>query len=176
MKSPHITYMRAGFTLVEVLVTMFIIAILSVVTLGVLTQTGDRVKYQQTETLIAQLENSLESYYFDNQDYPRSAVGAGSVEYAELLFQELGGYNSDGSIPSVVPTSFADYLEPSGKNVAQTNGAGNYRVVDPWGNYIRYTPASNGVSTNNPDFDLWSIGAEEVIDTDSDTVDNVSNW
>jgi len=176
----------AGFTLVELLVAIFIIAILSTIALTILPQVGDRMKYQKSKAIIALLENSLESYYFDNNVYP-AAIDLNNWLNSDVLFQVLGGYDSSGNITlgsnGKAVTSYADYMDPNGSGKLVQPGV-PHRLVDPFGNEIRYVDAASTTAggtiphtTHNPDFDLWIVGKDGVDEyRNADAVDDIRNW
>lgn len=168
------TKKRAGFTLIELLVVITIIIILATVIVGIAQQAGDSVKYKQTRVAIAKLGVSLESYHLDHGVYPVGIVGS---DNAGILFQELGGYTSTGTIDESVE-SYADYLNPPTasqtttrhKMVSSINGT--FKVVDAFKNPFNYQDAASSPgTTNNPDYDLWSEGKDTTIATD-----NENNW
>lgn len=144
----------AGFTLVELLTTLVIIAILAglVVAVGKYALTKAGTSRAQAE--IAAMENALERYKSDNGRYPASTVTRNSP--------------SPPGVPTIIEiyNSTNLYSALSGKyftfkpNQLAGTGAGTY-VVDPFGHpYNYYCPPVGTVAvwSNQATFDLWSYG------------------
>lgn len=156
-----------GFTLMEMLIVITIIAALSSVGMIVFNQAGDRVKYKKAETQVALIGAALDSYKLDYGYYPVSnSAAANSVP----LFQELGGYDTTGAIDNT-KENYLDMIDPN--NSAKMVDANN-NVIDPWGNPFHYLDAASNTTTNNPDFDLWSTGKDG--NDDNGTGDDIKNW
>ncbi len=162
-------YRGNGFTLVELLVCVAIIAMLSAA--GVLGFSGvqTQVKKKKTSTLIKLIENSLDSYYLDNGEYP---AGTGAAETnSSVLFTELGGYTTTGAVDDA-KECYADYLDPNGSGAnTVSNTTGAYLIMDPFEQAVRYIDAATDSTINNPDFDLWSLGKKA-----DDALDDITNW
>jgi len=107
---------EAGFTLVEVLVTLVIIGLLTAVapTLG-------KSSVQKAKTDIAILQQSLDRYYLDFYDYPEQAAGLKALVSAPAGVEE-SRYPQGGYIRSL-PN------DPWG-NAYQYRYPGEYSVVD----------------------------------------------
>lgn len=121
---------QMGFTLVELVVVMIIIAILA----GALTlHIGNRIDHaKRTRALqdIATLKNALELYRADNGNYPTTQQGLEAL------------YSKPSSPP--VPTNWERYLD---KPITK----------DPWGNeYVYRCPGQN----NPDGYDLISYGKD----------------
>lgn len=65
--------MRKGFTLVELLVVVSIIALLSTVTISSLNSARARARDAQRELDIKTIQTALESYYISNGVYPQTS-------------------------------------------------------------------------------------------------------
>ena len=109
---------EAGFTLVEVLVTLVIIGLLTtVVVANVLPLIGDS-SVKKAKADIAVLQQSLDRYYLDFYDYPEQTAGLDALVKA--------------------PTGVDEALYPKG---------GYIRTLpnDPWGNAYQYRyPGEHG--------------------------------
>jgi type IV pilus assembly protein PilE len=67
----------AGFTLIEVLVTVAIVAILGAVAVPAYTEYVTRGKIPEATSTLASMRVQLEQYYQDNRNYGSSAAGCG---------------------------------------------------------------------------------------------------
>ena len=141
------TRRSAGFTLLEILIVITILAILaSVVAVKIMDRPGE-ARTLKAQLDIRTLENALKLFKLDNAFYPsteqglRALVEKPSIGRIPARWRE-GGYLEKGTVPK-----------------------------DPWGNDYLYL--SPGV--HNRDFDLWSYGADgEEGGGKEDTV--VTNW
>ena len=109
----------AGFTLVEVLVTLVIIGLLTAVVVANVAPTLGKSSVQKAKTDIAVLTQSLDRYYLDYFDYPEQDAGL------EALVQA-----------------------PPGVDAARYPQGGYIRSLpaDPWGNAYEYRyPGEFGV-------------------------------
>ena len=139
-----------GFTLIEMIVVMAIIAILAGTVIGGMSYYRQKMANGATEVLIASIERALEDYKSDNGSYP---VGANTA----VLVTEL-----------YVNKVYLDTLNPNltGKALNVEGG----QIIDAWGNNLGYTsPGSNNPAN---DYDLWSVGA----DGNYPTSDDIKNW
>lgn len=121
-KKPEIekqeTDKEAGFTLVEVLVTLVIIGLLTtVVVANVLPLIGDS-SAKKAKADIAILQQSLDRYYLDFYDYPDQSAGLDALVEA--------------------PAGVDEALYPKGGYIRSLPN-------DPWGNEYQYRyPGENG--------------------------------
>ena len=78
-------------------------------------------------------------------------------------------------------------LDPANNKVGWTSGkaSATTKILDPWNNEYRYRSAvdANGkanTSTQNPDFDLWSVGKDGKTNpsspTDKSNRDDIKNF
>lgn len=110
---------QAGFTLVEVLVTLVIIGLLTAVVVANVAPTLGKSSIQKAKTDIAILQQSLDRYYLDFYDYPEQSAGLKALVSA-----------------------------PAGADDARYPQGGYIRSLpnDPWGNAYQYRyPGENGV-------------------------------
>jgi len=128
-----------GFTLVELLVVITIIAILAALVLSTAGGIQDKAARNRAQSEIAALSAALESYKADNGDYPAWTNNVG-VAGNKVIVTNL-----------MPPSSGKVYFEFP-KNM--TNSSGD--MIDPWGVTYGYQyPGSNGRSGSNF-FDLWT--------------------
>ncbi len=87
-------YMRKGFTLVELLVVVSIIAILTIITVGQFQLAKKRANDSQRKTDISNLSNALKMYYADYGLFPEESDGKIADENGNPI--EWGGEFKDG--------------------------------------------------------------------------------
>ncbi len=123
---------RKGFTLIEVLIVVLIIAILSGVALNLLNSGGYRQKARDSQRIadLRKLQTALELYFQDNRIYPSSAswsnasaIAGLSPNYASSLPTDPSG----GSVPGT-PNPCSDYTG--------TTYYYGYRTTNPATRYV----------------------------------------
>lgn len=120
-----------GFTLIEVLVVVFILAILAAIVGPKVLGRTDDAKIAEAKLQIKNLETALKLYKLDNDFYPTTEQGLEALISKPKTEPIPKKYKEEG------------YLEK--KKVPK----------DPWGNPFIYTsPSSHG------DFDIVSYGAD----------------
>ncbi|MEK7309526.1 MAG: type II secretion system protein [Planctomycetota bacterium] len=192
-----------GFTLVELLIVISIIAVLTtMVTMSLLTAKG-KAKIQITRALIAKIQSGLEGYYAAYGDYPPTTLsdmysggfagnnGIESVVYC-LSNQDKGG-------PFLLGVMESDY---SNLDSDQFGNVPLREISDGWkapivyfhsrdydnpskGNSYsfrktgvaimpQFNPALPGTYYNQITFQLWSAGPDEK--NNNGLGDDVNNW
>jgi len=137
----------AGFTLLEILIVITILAILaSLVAVKIMDRPGE-ARMLKAKMDIQTMENALKLFKLDNAFYPSTEQG----------LQALVEKSAVGRIPR--KWRDGGYLE---KGVVPK---------DPWGNPYLYL--SPGV--HNRDFDLWSYGADGEEGGEKEDAD-ITNW
>jgi prepilin-type N-terminal cleavage/methylation domain-containing protein len=171
---------KAGFTMIEILVVMAIIAILASMVIGALGFVKEKQKREQAKLQIALLGKGIDDYKLDmgklpgiQNDSPASGEGMTQELYQALFYE---GYLANEN-PSAAPTTASSAASATATRVyvAELDPTitkqkwvdvpkGNKTIVpnisqikDPWGNEYRYR---KGASAFNPDFDLWSTGKD----------------
>lgn len=122
-----------GFTLIELMVVMVILATLAVFVIPKFMDEPKRARRVKAQVTISRLETALKTYYLDNGFYPTTDQGLDAL-VAEPNTDPLpgkwrkGGYLEKGKVPG-----------------------------DPWGNdYIYLSPGLHG------DFDIIAYGQDRV--------------
>ena len=122
---------RKGFTLIEIMVVIVILALLAALVGPKLMGRTDEAKVTDTRVQIKNIETALKLYKLDTGNYPATEQGLDA-----LIVKPTVG---------VIPKGYKDggYLES--KKVPK----------DPWGNdYLYVSPGEHG------DYDLFSYGAD----------------
>jgi general secretion pathway protein G len=137
---------RTGFTLIEIMVVIVILAMLAALVGPKLMGRTDDAKIQTTRTQIGNLETALKLYKLDNGTYPSTEQGLNA-----LISKPTVG---------IIPKSYKDggYLEKT------------QVPKDGWGNdYLYISPGEHS------DYDLFSYGADGAKGGDGKNSD-ISNW
>lgn len=205
-KPPSKKLFLRGFTLVELLVVISLIAVLAALVISGAGGILKKIKRDQIRNFMAEIEGGLEDYKVDNAIYPLNPDPRGtstSVPYngpdgeavsgAAVLYKHLSGdFDTDGQVDND-ETPYVDRLDywsnsrnPPPEVVRSVDvGGGVYLVVDPLGSPIRYLAYAPGEvqqalqqkKIKNPTYDLWSIaGAKEGSSDFTDEAKWITNW
>ena len=137
---------QAGFTLIELMVVVVIIAILAGLIVPRFMGETDKAKQAKAKMQIESLESALKIYKLDNGSYPTTEQGLKALVEAPTAGNipknwRQGGYLEKGKVPK-----------------------------DPWGNeFVYVSPGSHG------DFDLSSLGADGEPGGE-DVYKDINNW
>lgn len=137
---------RDGFTLIEIMVVIVILAMLAALVGPKLMGRSDDAKVTDAKVQIKNMETALKLYKLDNGVYPTTEQGL-----IALVSKPTVG---------VIPKSYKEggYLE--GKKVPK----------DPWqGDYIYVSPGEHG------DYDLFSYGADGAKGGEGKNAD-ITSW
>ncbi len=137
---------KRGFTLIEIMVVIVILALLAALVGPKILGRTDDAKIQTTKTQIRSLESALKLYKLDNGVYPTTEQGLNALVAKPTVGVAPKNYKEGG------------YLES--KQVPK----------DGWGNdYIYVSPGENG------DYDLCSYGADGVKGGEGKNAD-ICSW
>ena len=174
----HRSNLTRGYTLVELLVVIVIIAALAAISGSAVATVKNSTLKKRNTTFMAQLESSLQEFHLDFGEYPVATDGNGdnSGRLYECLVE---GAEPDGS-PAAGNgkiTVYAPYLDENKSNSPYQNG----EILDPYDTPYRYLDGFSHANANNPDFDLWSAGKDgefgDITDPDDgEAIDNAKNW
>jgi len=137
---------QQGFTLIEIIVVVFILGILAAFVAPKLMGRTDDAKVSAAKTQIRSFETAVKLFKLDNGFYPETDQGLQALIEKPSVGREAknwreGGYLENRSIPK-----------------------------DPWGNdYIYLSPGVNG------DYEIITLGADGQEGGDSYAAD-IHNW
>ncbi len=193
-----------GFTLIEILVVIAILAVLFTLGWIALSAISNRNKQQTAENEIALLNSAMQAYKEDNGGILPAAKG--DIESSNILYKILYCDSKNKGTPDKDKNGvqLKPYLDQG--QLAFMDGTGEksssfgipvvkkkkkYYLLDPWGEPYRYRPGfqtetvdGKGQPTDklgdgfNPDFDIFSLGADgkgNGRDNKGDNEDNISN-
>ena len=122
-----------GFTLIEIMVVVFILAMLAALIAPRIMGRSDDAKIADAKVQIKNIETALKLYKLDNGNYPTTEQGLQALVEKPTVGQIPKNYKTEG------------YLES--KKLPK----------DPWGNdYLYLSPGEHG------DFDICSYGTDGV--------------
>jgi len=132
---------RNGFTLVELMVVIFILGLLTTIVVINVLPSQDRAMVEKARADIATLGQALEMYRLDNLGYPTSSDGLQALVAPPASLATTGRYRQGGYIKKLPD--------------------------DPWGRPYQYdNPGRQG-----PGFDLYSLGADGAPGGEDDNAD-----
>ena len=135
-----------GFTLVELLIVITVIAILAALVLRTAGFVQEKGARSRAESEIAAISAALESYKADNGDYPIGTASTNSSSTDRLLYTNL------------MPATGKVYFEFT-KGMTNSSGA----VVDPFGNGYGYQYPGQASRSGTNFFDLWSTANKGAL-------------
>jgi general secretion pathway protein G len=137
---------KQGFTLIEIMVVIVILALLAALVGPKLMGRADDAKITDARVQIKNIETALKLYKLDNGNYPSTEQGLVSLVTKPTV--------------GVIPKNYKEggYLES--RKVPK----------DPWGtDYLYISPGEHG------DYDLFSYGADSVKGGDGKNAD-ITSW
>jgi general secretion pathway protein G len=137
---------RKGFTLIEIMVVIVILALLAALVGPKLMGRTDDAKITDARVQIKNIETALKLYKLDTGNYPSTEQGLTALVTKPTVGMIPNGYKDGG------------YLES--KKVPK----------DPWGSdYLYISPGEHG------DYDLFTYGADGAKGGDGKNVD-ITSW
>lgn len=140
---------RSGFTLIEVLLVVGILAVLAAFVVPNLMSQGDQARQELAKAAIGRngpIAKALDAYKWDMGKYPETDEGL------DALMQ---------------PKSEVDDERYKGPYV------GNDEIADPWGRAFMYRSPGE---FHEESYDLWSIGADGEDQEGREGSDDIKNW
>ncbi|MBI4583643.1 MAG: prepilin-type N-terminal cleavage/methylation domain-containing protein [Planctomycetes bacterium] len=190
---------RRGFTLVEILIVISIIAILMTMIAGGVIYAKRRAEENTAQTQVNNFSAALDSFYSDEGYYPGSEVKDLEINALPRLFDAL--YSPPKSKGGKGGRS-SPYVEIKEKDILVKDpdmGEEAYRmatleeindpdvdkyVKDPWGMPLWYRENKSKKKEGTVHImhrpnkaDLWSTGRDKINQTlDGDNGDDIGNW
>lgn len=162
--------------MVELLTVVAIIMILAGMTVSGLSYYNRKVAEDKTRIQLKLISSALESYHLENGEYPLANDSEGKGQTDELYKYLFYDTDDDGQnyLNDEDQEIFLPDFDPGSNNQGWISGSGTkVKIIDGFGNEYRYRVMSNPSGMRNPDFDLWSIGADGK--TNANTVDHANN-
>lgn len=171
--------------MIELLMVVTIIGILAAIVLGTTRMAVETSKRKKAEAQIHAISQALESYKIKYGDYPEVAgQSTDPIEGGKMLYQALSGDGTSAinGLPDPVPSNgrageqgeiLMESLVTAGNQGTGLVDPELYFMRDPWGNPYRYQKGGDGRLTNNPNFDLWSLGTHG---DEQDDTKWITNW
>ena len=189
MKTPRIdAYTRRGFTLVELLVVITIIAVLVGISVPVYNTVMRNAKKQQANVLCNAIKNAVKGYYSEYSKFPLPAEGTATETTAlrtdATIVPALLGTNTQLNPRTIKFLPDLKQVEPGGANGLIVDGE-EVSVVDPWGEELYIMMDVDGdTKIENPDSGSASTTLyQDVIvyssGPDKDPMtweDNINTW
>ena len=162
MKIPAATR-PAGFTLVELLTVVAIIMILAALTIAALSYFNRKSAEDKCRVQVKLIERALEEYKLDNGAFPLNEKSDGTGA-STVLVKSL--YTDCVTNKSTIYMPQFDINSQGGQKWIDKAG----KLTDGFGYEFRYrcfdtTKEGSAAMQKNPDFDLWSVGADGKTDT-----------
>lgn len=145
---------RSGFTIIELLVVMVVIAILVTITVVAYTGIQQRSRDARRESDVTKLKIAIEKYHADKSQYPDVCPGGDSVDCAvSNLTSALQPYLSEiPHDPTQVADSHNDY-----RYVRDAPAFNNYGIL------VTYEARAICRTGENINTNWWSVGWGTVV-------------
>lgn len=199
MTSPGI---RKGFTLIEILVVIAILALLAATAWVAKAYIENKTMEKTAATQVGQLETAMNAYLADKGTLP---YGKGDLDSASVLYKALScDDNNDGEPDKgsdgitrmpyceqlvAIDTKSGEQLQGIPCVKIKHKGKKVFVIMDPWSNPYRYRlgfEQSDGKGRKgkgiNPDFDIYSMGPDGQGNnltpdgTNEDNISNIRSW
>lgn len=155
---------RAGFTLVELLVVITVIAILAGMLLVAVRSGAESSMSQASSALVSQVAMAVKQFHDQHGAYPPETRDSQASSECLALFLAPVQLDLESRLSGVELASEQDFLKFKDTSIAYTDGDDYPEVVDAWGNPLvynlsRYPESDTYPPVHNPkSFDLFSVG------------------
>jgi len=159
-----------GYTLIEMLVVIFIVTVLAGLILGGLSAARRSNQIKRGEFQITSIKARLNDYESDFRDYPKTEGGSedeDAIEGGEVLLRGLRRDDKNGPYIKFDEYRLVDYDEDGDKEIA-----------DIWGHPLRYLHHTSygRESPCRRSFRLWSVGPDGKSDPFNPQSDDITSW
>lgn len=164
---PHVRRAHAaGFTLIEMMVVISIIAVLAALVLGALSAARTQSKVQLTEAKMSMLDAKIKEYERDFGDWPDSK-GVDGRAGGEALLEALLTEEQNGP-----------YIARKEMTLGDLDNNSHDEILDAWGKPFHYIHFRHYDSEppNRDSFRLYSAGPDKQYDPENPDSDDIVNW
>ncbi len=143
-KKQRLTVLQKGFTLVELLIVVIILAILAAIVVPQFASSTDDAKVASLDTTLANMRSAIDLYYQQHGHYPGDAKATGSVTCA--------GTVGDGDIttPALRAQAFMSQLSMYTNAAGEACSAPNPSAEFKYGPYLKKNALpDNPIGTSN---------------------------
>ena len=155
---------QKGFTIVELLIVIVVIAILAAISIVAFTGVQERARNSSAFSLASQVSKKADVYYALNGSYPTSAAnftGEAALEGAKVSFGTgTTGYPTTASFSNTPAGANATALSQfgSGNRVMYSGTANGYSIF-----YRTGTSSRDVISKGTPPTGSWTAGTNENL-------------
>ncbi|MCM8804633.1 MAG: type II secretion system protein GspG [Candidatus Omnitrophica bacterium] len=149
---------KIGFTIIEILVSIFILSTILSISLPVLHRARNKAMISKTKSIIDTIETALSLYETDFGDYPFFEPYPEQNEMSKILYEKLQG-------PCESERWNGPYIRFKKEQIDKDKN-----IIDAWKNPIIYKYPQN--EYDNIPFLLLSAGPDRKFGTD----DDIGNW
>jgi len=158
---------NAGFTVLELLVTIAIIALLMAALFMALSKIRQRTQNGQARNLIEKVHSALETYNLKFRTYPPATTPSGLSGSQALYYWVATAFRKtpDGSKGELYATINVGPLMSMDQRDLKLNGA-NQEIVDPWSKPLHFsiTSIKDAVGFDIESPHVYSFGINQTDD------------
>jgi len=162
-----------GFTLIELLIVVAIIAILAAIAIPNFLAAQVRSKVSRARAEQASLATALESYYIDNNVYPRADM-ASQIGNSQTWTGTPGNYVSDGGVLPRALTTPVSFISQLFRDPFKKNGKGFYEYGG--GPQTGATPPTAGSTWPSTGWIVTSFGPDNTDGYQGSPLREETSW
>lgn len=153
---------QRGFTLLELLIAITILAILSAATISSYTSVVSRGRDAKRKEDLKQILNALQAYYADNGKYPPaggSHAGCSAPSGYSDTVTQFGCFDFDNATSTWIPELVPKYMktEPNDPNYNNSSPSSCQGAQDNSANTVCYKYSYGNVTADGQSFDLLAL-------------------
>ena len=162
----HFPQRHQGFTLIEIMVVVVIIAILAAMVVPKVMSRPDEARVVAAKQDIAALMQALKLYRLDNKRYPTSEQGLQALVARPTMAPVPDNWKGEGYVEKLPGDPWGQPMPPNWKS----GGYLDRLPKDPWGHDYQYlSPGTHG------EIDVFSLGADGAPGGEGFDAD-IGNW